>query len=223
MKKLFLMAVMVAATLSANAQREPGTLTIQPKVGAGLSNITKFNPLDEMVQNMTIDKKMNIAAMAGAELEYQLTPMFSAAVGLNYSIQGTAWKDIKVTGSGGYAEMKDMQMNLDYVNLPIVVNAYLFKGFAVKAGVQLGYLTSAKFKYTQDINGDEETHESSNGKDDCQKIDFSIPVGVSYEISNVVFDLRYQLGLTKIFKDTFWDKSSKNSVFMLTVGYKIDL
>lgn len=46
-------------------------------------------------------------------------------------------------------------------------------------------------------------------------------MGVSYEFSNVVIDARYHLGLTKINKEG--DKSMKNSVFMLTFGYKFDI
>ena len=52
-----------------------------------------------------------------------------------------------------------------------------------------------------------------------KKVDFSIPIGISYEISDFVIDARYNLGLTNI-NDT--DKyKSKNGVIMLTVGYKI--
>ena len=52
-------------------------------------------------------------------------------------------------------------------------------------------------------------------------LDFSIPLGLSYEFSDFIIDARYNLGLTNIF-----DTSSvnvKNGVIMLTVGYKIPL
>ena len=44
-------------------------------------------------------------------------------------------------------------------------------------------------------------------------------MGISYEFSNFIIDARYNLGLTKVMKDPA--PSSKNSVIMLTVGYKI--
>ena len=54
-----------------------------------------------------------------------------------------------------------------------------------------------------------------------KKVDISIPLGVSYEISDFVIDARYNLGLTKI--NDAGSNSSKNSVIMVTLGYKIPL
>lgn len=53
--------------------------------------------------------------------------------------------------------------------------------------------------------------------DGMKKLDLSIPIGLSYEFSNIVLDARYNLGLTKIVEHV----KAKNSVFMLTLGYKI--
>ena len=53
----------------------------------------------------------------------------------------------------------------------------------------------------------------------------SIPIGVSYEFPNhIVVDARYNWGLTKINKEKdFGDKNMKNSVFLITCGYKFKL
>lgn len=51
------------------------------------------------------------------------------------------------------------------------------------------------------------------------KADVSIPVGVSYEFSNINIDARYNWGVIKIIDES----SSKNSVFQITVGYKFAL
>ena len=58
-----------------------------------------------------------------------------------------------------------------------------------------------------------------SGTDGMKKFDLSIPLGLSYEFSDFVIDARYNLGLTKIAEDM----DGKNSVIMLTVGYKISL
>jgi hypothetical protein len=62
-------------------------------------------------------------------------------------------------------------------------------------------------------------------KDQYKKFDFSIPIGVSYQFKvPIVIDARYQLGLTRLNKETVPGvKNSKNSVFTLTVGYKFAL
>ena len=49
--------------------------------------------------------------------------------------------------------------------------------------------------------------------------DFSIPIGLRFEFSNVVIDARYNIGITKIEKDG----KERNSVFQFTLGYKFKL
>ena len=61
----------------------------------------------------------------------------------------------------------------------------------------------------------------TSGTHGFNKVDLSIPIGLSYEISDFVIDARYNFGLTHIYKDD--PGSSKNGVIMLTVGYKIPL
>ena len=56
--------------------------------------------------------------------------------------------------------------------------------------------------------------------DGLKKFDFSIPVGLSYEFANFVFDARYNFGVTDVFD---WSDAPKNSVFQFTFGYKFVL
>ena len=52
--------------------------------------------------------------------------------------------------------------------------------------------------------------------------DFSIPVGLSYEMDEAVIDLRYNIGLSNIAKGgiaNIVDYKVRNSVIMLTIGY----
>lgn len=58
-------------------------------------------------------------------------------------------------------------------------------------------------------------------KDACESFDFSIPVGASYEWNSFVLDLRYNIGVTKIYKED--EGSSKNGVLAITLGYKFAL
>ena len=65
--------------------------------------------------------------------------------------------------------------------------------------------------------------DNSDFKDACKKFDVSIPVGVSYQFkAPVTLDLRYNIGLTKVNKESA-DKDLKNNVVQLTVGYKFAL
>ena len=191
MKKLFLMAVMALATVSSFAQHAVGTFTIQPKVGLNLANVTDG------------DGDIRVGAVAGAEFEYQISDIFSLSAGALYSMQGCK----------GEVEGYDATVKLDYLNIPILANVYVAKGLAVKLGIQPGFNVTSKAsveksgtKVTTDLDG-------------IESVDFSIPVGLSYEINNFVIDARYNLGVSKIMDGS----DSKNSVFQFTLGYKFAL
>ena len=110
----------------------------------------------------------------------------------------------------------DAKIKTEYINIPILANYYVAPGLAIKAGVQPGFLMSCKM---DDGEGD------VDAKDFAEKFDLSIPVGVSYEISDFVIDARYNFGLTNVWKDDYKKLlgDAKNSVISLTVGYKFGL
>lgn len=135
------------------------------------------------------DADPRIGFVGGAELEYQATDIFSITGGVLYSMQG--------------AKADDETSKLDYINIPILANVYVTKGLAVKLGIQPAFNVNSK----------------GSADVDAKSFDFSIPVGLSYEFSNVVLDARYNWGLTKISENG----DSKNSVFQITLGYKFDL
>ena len=223
-----MIAALLVATVSANAQFEAGTFSLQPKIGGIISKVSNMPNINEEVGgvNINVDKSFYAGALIGVEAEYQLADMFSLAAGLNFAMQGCQWEDTELKIGGESLKMKNNKIQLNYLNLPIVANVYLFKGFAVKTGVQLGFLLSAKQKFdmTSSIGGSSATVKyDEDVKDQCKKFDVSIPIGVSYQVPTIpiYIDARYNLGLTKIVKDI--DESVKNQVFQLTVGYKFAL
>ena len=208
MKKFMMMVAMAFATLTASAQAEAGTLTLKPLVGMNLANVTKLDG------NST---KVGIAA--GAELEYMLSDNFSLSAGAIYSQQGTKF-------DWSYEDEKaNFKLNMDYINVPILANYYVAKGFAIKAGIQAGFKANAKCKLDMDTQGMEDlVNEIINPytkalEDAVKGFELSIPVGLSYEISDFVIDARYNFGVTKVFDGD----DCKNSVFQFTVGYKFAL
>lgn len=228
MKKLMMIAALLVATVSANAQFEAGTFSLQPKIGGIISKVSNMPNINEEVGgvNINVDKSFYAGALIGVEAEYQLADMFSLAAGLNFAMQGCQWEDYEIKVGSNYSKVKNPKVELNYLNLPIVANVYLFKGFAVKTGVQFGFLLSAKNKAESEVKmGDliKKDDSSVDIKEFCKKFDFSIPIGVSYQVPTVpvYIDARYNLGLTKIIKDS--DVSVKNQVFQLTVGYKFAL
>ena len=226
MKKLFALVALCVATVSASAQSEVGTFTLQPKIGLNVSFLTNagksylVEPLGGKPMEGSRDVKFGF--VAGVEGEYQITPMISVAAGLLYSMQGTKWEDLESQTAYYRAMSKDRMVNLSYLNIPIVANFYVAKGFALKAGVQAGFLLDSKGKETIYDNLENREVETSGDIEGIKKFDLSIPLGASYEFNNVVIDARYNLGLTKVCPGEE-NKSAKNSVVQVTVGYKFAL
>ena len=111
----------------------------------------------------------------------------------------------------------DVTMKTDYVNIPILANIYVAKGFAVKFGIQPAFNVKADYKVSSqgvDVSGS-----LSDLGVDIKSFDFAIPLGLSYEWNNIVFDGRYNLGVMKMVDND----DTKNSVFQFTVGYKFKL
>jgi hypothetical protein len=199
MKKLFLAVVALMATMSVTAQN----MFIKPMVGGTLTTFTGD------VENT----KMRVGIAAGAEFGYQVSDPFAVTAGLLVSMQGTNFKDDKYT--------KDKSISLTFLNVPIMANYYIIPGLAIKAGIQPGFLLSLKDKYSEDVNGKWIDYDSTN-KDGTKKFDLSIPLGLSYEFSDFVIDARYNLGLTNLNDGpNASNYKVKNSVIMLTLGYKI--
>lgn len=169
-----------------------GTFTLQPKIGMNVASLTKCDGCDP-----------RIGLAAGVEAEYQATDIFSVSAGLIYSMQGNKAKEEGVT----------LTTKLDYINIPILANVYVTKGLAVKLGVQPAFNVSDK----QKLSGGKASVEAEDVG--AESFDFSIPVGLSYEYNNVVFDARYNFGVTNIADGG----DSKNSVFQFTLGYKFAL
>lgn len=184
------------ATVNVNAQ-SAGEMYIKPMAGGTLT--TLVGDVD--------NAKMKFGFVGGAEFVYNISDQFGISAGALYTMQGA-----KVDGA-------DAKIKMDYINIPVLANVYVAPGLAMKAGPQLGILTRAKAD-----SGDA----SVDMKEFCNTIDFSIPVGLSYEISDFIIDARYNIGISKFNKSetkSGWisDGSGRNSVIMLTVGYKIPL
>lgn len=220
MKKMLMMVAMAVCCMAANAQNEVGQLTLQPKVGFNVASLTGD------LQQKKNEANMKLGFVIGAEAEYGIAQNFSVAAGVLYSMQGCDFGEYKVLANNSLGITEDSgwdknQYNLAYLNIPIVANYYVAPGLAIKAGIQPGFLLSAKNKV--DAFGAYEGG-TVDMKKEMNSFDLSIPLGISYETEKVVIDGRYNLGLTKVNKESGDGiVDSKNSVIQVTIGYKFAL
>lgn len=231
---LLLFVLGMLATLSSQAQPEAGTFSIIPRFGVSLSNITNesLNIAANSAGNYySLDSKYREGALGGVDVQYQVNNILALSAGLSYSRLGCKYEDSDITNfqPGEYYAFSNCRISIDYLNLPLLAHAYIANGFAVNAGVQVGYkvhnnLHTENTKVT--INKNESySYADVPQKEDrsntyANKFDFSIPVGISYEYANVVLDLRYNIGITKVF-----DLAGhvENRSIALSVGYKLNL
>ena len=193
-----MIAALMVATLSASAQntlRDAGTFTLQPKVGIDFGMLS-----GSWTRLGGADRKTRVGLIAGVEGEYYANDYLGIAAGVNYAQQGWKWD------TNGTKETQ----KLDFINVPITANFYVAKGFAVKAGVQFGFLVKSKL-------------EDFDNKDGFKKFNFSIPVGLSYEYADFVLDARYNISATAINKNSDSDNKWRSDLIQITLGYKFAL
>jgi long-subunit fatty acid transport protein len=203
-------AAILLTTVAAMAQHEEGDFTVMPKVGL---NIATLSDDDKAITDLHF----------GIEAEYMVTDNFSLGLGAILSNQGAKydfWDE--------YNGQNKYTVDLDYVHVPILASYYVLPGLAVKAGIQPGFNVLKKINldgtlYQGGVQGGNPRSINESYKldknDGVKSFQFAIPVGLSYEYKNFVLDARYNIALTKAFKDS----DPRHSVFSVTLGYKIPL
>ncbi len=102
--------------------------------------------------------------------------------------------------------------NLNYLNVPVLLQYLFDNGFRLEGGPQLGFLLSAKTK-TGNVTIDNKGYESTA---------FSIPLGVGYlGSSGLGFDARYVFGLSNI-DDNKNGPVIQSNVFQLGIFYQLN-
>ena len=101
-------------------------------------------------------------------------------------------------------------LNLNYLNVPVLLQYMVNDGFRLQSGPQIGFLISAECEI-----GDVEI----NVDDVYDAVDFSWSFGAGYLFSNGLgIDARYNLGLNNISDDD--DFEAKNRVFQIGLFYQ---
>lgn len=134
-----------------------------------------------------------------------LTPSFSLQPEIYYSSQGAKLP---------YNTSDKLNLNLSYINVPVLLQYNFANGFRLQGGPQIGFLVGVSDKV-----GDNELNLRKTS--DYKAVDVSIPLGLSYlGYSGFGVDTRYNIGLTNVNKTD--PVRAKNSVFQVGVFYLFD-
>ncbi len=144
---------------------------------------------------------------ADAQIPYNSQVPISSWAGIQISMQGARWED-----DWGEGLTKGIT-RLWYLNVPLVTRYEFGNGFFAEAGLQPGFLLSAKDKY-----GDY----SYNYKEYVKTFDLGIPLGIGYEFPNSFgVGLRVTPGVTNINAGDYADYTDRNLVIGIRGTYTI--
>ena len=166
-----LLTILVMAVGTANAQN----INFGTKIG--LNSYTISNDTGP-----GYDSKIGMHAGILAHIHLDGTDgQFALQPELVYSMQG--------------GKLGNINYNLDYLNVPVLLQYMFDNGFRIQAGPQIGLLVRAK-----EVNGNTTT----DIKDRYSNIDLGLGFGVSYihVPSSFGIDARYNLGLNNITENT---------------------
>ncbi len=209
MKRTIVLAVISMMMMAVQAQKEVGTFTVYPRFGVNFSKFSGQKIYIDASDNY-VKEKYKFGLSAGAELWYQFHYSLALSAGIIESNQGTKTEDINLESTNNAKETYSYSVNTQVLNIPLLLHVFVAPGLSFEAGVQPGFLLSAKSK---------ENDEKNDVKSLMKTFDLSIPIGISYEYANIQLDLRYNHGLTSL--GDFFDKGHNRSI-VLTLGYGID-
>jgi hypothetical protein len=185
MKKVLFVVAILVASVAVQAQVKFGV-----KAGGNLS-MWGGDDADEA--------KSKFGFHIGALANIPVSSMFSVQPEALFSAEGAKFE------SGG----DEASYNLNFINIPVLLQYNNPSGFYAETGPQIGLLMSAKLKFEDESEDMKELFKGSN---------FSWAIGAGYKMaSGFGFGVRYNLGLSSIVDED--DVDIKQSNFAFGVSY----
>lgn len=233
MKKIILTSLMLCSVFAFSQEIKFGA-----NVGLNLSNLRGDYPTEIDEHNSKIGFHI------GGFAEYSINEKFTLQPELLFSTQGNTYGYKDYYGGGSYYDGADYNLKLNYLNLPVILKYKIIEKLSIDFGPQIGYLMSAKTKIdiTEDSRDPSQNYSveidmlndgtydlggtTIKSKASANRIDFSMNIGASYDISEKIFlQGRYNLGLSTVDKNSTNKASTnswnmKNGVFQLSAGYR---
>ncbi len=143
----------------------------------------------------------------GGLAHIHLNPQWAIQPELQFSTQG-AETEINIFGQN-----REFTFNLNYLNVPVMVQYMFNNGFRLEAGPYVGFLIGANL---EDDEGNEDDTD-----DEYKKIDAGLGFGINYlTTSGFGFGGRYNLGLSNINEERA--NKIQNRVFQISLFYMFD-
>jgi hypothetical protein len=195
MRKILLAFIFVFLAFAAGAQVQFGI-----KAGVNIANITTSGLTFVPGASYSTRTDFN----GGVLVSIPLFSDFFLQPELNYSGQGESYSNPIANGT----------LNYSYLNIPVLFKYQHRSGLFAETGPQIGFLLAAKAV----ANG------ATYDQNAIESTDFTWAFGIGYKLHPIPLglDLRYNLGLTNIYKNS-GSATAKNSVFQIDVFYLFSL
>jgi hypothetical protein len=192
MKKTFFIAFVTLASFAVQAQ----SVDFGLKGGLNLASWTS-NGSGLSYQN-------RLAYHVGGLAQVNLSPQIAIQPEVVYSSQGTKY----TLGSTEHS------LALNYINIPVMVQAKIGSGVYAEAGPQIGFLTNVSDK----VNSTETNYFTTQ---DFKNTDVALGFGLGFQgLSGIGVDARYNLGLTNI--NNAGSNIIKNNVLQIGLFLKLN-
>lgn len=153
----------------------------------------------------------HLSVNGGFTGEYQFNQHFSLLAELLYMKQGVSDKVLEYENASDFNELK-FNMSFHCLEIPILAKFKHKTGLNLQAGPQVGL----SLKQKTSLGGETQSY-----SEEKRPANLSMVVGIGYDAAcNLSFDLRYQLGLTSMFKES---NGLQSRSFYLGVGYRFKL
>ncbi|MEZ7498570.1 porin family protein [Flavobacterium sp. Arc3] len=150
---------------------------------------------------------------AGLYAKFPITNSISIQPEISYTTKGA-----ELTYDNAFAKGK-ATFKTNYIEVPVLLVFNLTDAFNVHVGPYAAYMVSGKT--TNDSNLF--TSETELDTNDFERFDAGISGGLGVDLETVNFGVRYNYGLTHVFKEgSFADPDAKNSVFNVYVGLRLN-
>ena len=145
-KRIMSLALLLAAVIGINAQEMEspvGKFSVIPHVGVGISNWSN-NELSFNGSEL-LKSKYQAGFNGGVDVEYRATKEVAVSLGVNYARLGFKFPSYQMENKNedqsttleGY---DNIHINLDYIQVPLKVRAYITRNLSLTLGVQAGFL-----------------------------------------------------------------------------------
>jgi hypothetical protein len=232
-RKTILSVALSLSAMAATAQNKVGEFSLKPMIGINVSNFSSN-------EDITYDSKVNFTG--GVEAEYIVMPWLGVSLGAFYLHQSSNIESNTYTYIDySLSQQRKIEppltttgkLKFDCISLPILANIYVYKGLALKVGVQMDFLMNDKLSFETyfeyEFDKDEILIDGSRSSgigyvkgdciDPCKNTLFGIPVGLSYEYKNIILYTRYYFSLSNI-NNMMSSETIHNHYISITLGYK---